>query len=90
LFSNRQQIHRIPEIKEHSERNFINTIIMDIQIKSLKTAANSVLSCGSEVCNIKENKRKTGNAKMHYTTTKKKNSGITHEQYFILHKKMTA
>jgi hypothetical protein len=44
---------------------------MDIQIKSLKTTAKSVLSCGSEVCNIKENKRKTGNAKMQYTTTTK-------------------
>lgn len=44
---------------------------MDIQIKSLKTMAKPILSYGSEVCNIKENKRKTGNAKMHYTTTTK-------------------
>lgn len=78
MFSKKQQIHRIPEIKEHSERNFINTDIMDIQIKSLQTTAKSLLSYGSEVCDIKENKRKTGNAKRHYTTTANKNSGITH------------
>lgn len=76
MFSKRQQIHGIPEIKEHSERNFINTIIMDIQIKSSKTAAKSLLSYGSEVCDIKENKRKIGNAKMQLQ--QKKNSGITH------------
>jgi len=51
---------------------------MDIGIKSLKTMANSLLSFGLEVCNIKENKRKTGNAKMHYTATTKEESGITH------------
>jgi len=44
---------------------------MDIQIQSLKTMAKSLLSYGSEVCNIKENKRKTGNTKMHYTTITK-------------------
>jgi hypothetical protein len=44
---------------------------MDIQIKSLKTMAKSLLSYRPEDCKIKEHKRKTGNAKMHYTATTK-------------------
>jgi hypothetical protein len=61
-----QQIHTIPEIKQYSERNFIYTIIKDIQIKLSKTMAKSLLSYGSEVCNIKVNKRKTEIPKMHF------------------------
>jgi hypothetical protein len=53
-----QQIHTIPEIKQQSERNFINTIIKDIQIKLSKAMAKFLLLYGSEICNIKENKRK--------------------------------